>query len=430
MQVNIEDISATKKKIILELSPEDYRDDYNKILRSFANRAKIPGFRVGKAPLSIVERVYRDDIMEHLLDHNLIPRLREEIEKRAKPIRTPVLVKWDFDSKQGAKLIGEYEELPEFEVSDYKGLKIEIPKQTIKEEDVVKRTLEDIKNSNATAQRVEREIRPGDRVEVKIQLIDPVTRRRLPEERFAIIVSEEDDFGKRFLGRKKGERFSYEEEYPEDYPVKRIAGKKFIHEVEILDVLEIVYPEIDDDLAKKLGAENLEDLKKRLLELAKAELEHQRKEQIESAVLDALVEKNDVPAPEVLVNEAYKNLATAVLMEFASKGQRVSREKWKEISEKLKLDAEKRVKERLILLKIAEKEGIEVNREEVQEEIKKRAQSEGVSLREYRVKMEREGITEEEIKENLLVRKALNLVVENAIIKEKEEKKSADKKSK
>jgi len=212
--------------------------------------------------------------------------------------------------------------------------------------------------------------------------------------------------------------------------VKRIAGKKFIHEVEILDVLEIVYPEIDDDLAKKLGAENLEDLKKRLLELAKAELEHQRKEQIESAVLDALVEKNDVPAPEVLVNEAYKNLATAVLMEFASKGQRVSREKWKEISEKLKLDAEKRVKERLILLKIAEKEGIEVNREEVQEEIKKRAQSEGVSLREYRVKMEREGITEEEIKENLLVRKALNLVVENAIIKEKEEKKSADKKSK
>ncbi len=430
MQVNIEEISATKRRFTLELAPEEFLDDYNRILRIYARTARVPGFRAGKAPIGMIEKLYKEDIIEHLLDKHLLPKLREEIDRKAKPVRTPVLVDWKFDKDKGVKLVAEYEEIPEFDIDNYKNMKIEILKEKLTEDEIVEKTIEDLRHQNALSQKVDREVKPGDQVLIRIQLVDPETKRRLPEEKFLIVASEEGDLERRVLGRKPGEKFSYEDTYPEDFPSRRLAGKKFIHEVEIIEVREVKIPEVDDDFAKNLGFENLEKLKEHLRNIARQELEKRREESIRSKALDLILEKNEVPAPEVLVEEAYRNLASAVLWEFTRKGQRVSREKWEEISKQLKKDAEKRVKERLALLKIAEKEGLNVDKNEIKEEIKRMAQSRGITQKEMRVQLERDGTGEEELRENLLIRKTLNMVVENAIIKEKEEEKSRKKEKK
>ncbi len=419
MEINIEEVSATKRKLEMKLSPGEFLDDYNKILKIYSRTAKVPGFRVGKVPLNIIERLYGKEAVNYLLDENLLPRLKEEIDKRSKPVRSPVLKDWNFDKEKGVTLVADYEELPDFDVQQYKGIKIEVPKIQVNKEELVDKTLKELREKNAVAQKADREAEKGDQVLIKIQLVVPETKRRLPEQRFVLSASEEGDLENRVLGKRAGDKFSFEESYPEDYPSKKMAGKTFIHEVEILEVRETKYPEIDDEFAKSLGFKSLEELKKHLRKVAEEETSKNREEMINNAVLSKLIEENKFPAPDILVDEAYRELATSLLMSFSNKGLRIDKEKWSELSKDVRRNAERKVMETLLLLKIAEKEGLKAEAKEINKEIKRIAKSKGIPQEVVKSDLEKRKKMDE-LKESILTKKALKLVVESVIIEETE----------
>ncbi len=406
----------------MHLEPEEVLPDYRRILRFYAQNAKVPGFRRGKVPLSLAERLFHEKAVARLLEEKLIPLLREEILKRAKPVRNPLLKDWSFDREKGVDLEAEFEEMPEYEVEGYEELEVEVEKIDTSPEKMVENTLEDLRRKNTVLEKKDEPAQVGDQVYIHLQRMDKNTKKRFPLEKYMVEVSDQEGLPSNLIGKKAGETFSYTETYPEDYPVKRLAGKEIVHEVKVLDVRRPVLPPLDDEFAKKYGYKNLQEMKKELLKRAKEQIKEMREGRIEEEIKKKLREKNPIPLPEVLVDEEFRKLATSTLMDITARGGRVSEEEWVAMSPQIKKEAERRVRDRFILLKIGEKQGFQVEKKDIREKIKEMASARGITQKRMRELLKKEGITDEDLKESLLIERALNYVKEHAIIKEKEKK--------
>lgn len=425
MSHEVERLSETKRKIKVKIEAEDLEREYSRILKVFARRGKIPGFRPGKAPLEIVERVFRKEIEDALLDELFLPRVEKAIDEAgAKPVRPAVLKKWDFERGKDVELEAEFEELPEFEAKDYKGIKVTEKKVEVREEDV-QAALEQLRKKLAKYVPVEREIKEGDYVGVRVSAMDKETKRRLPQMKFAVIASEKgEEVEKMVIGKKKGETFSYERSYPEDYPDKRMAGKTFLHEVEIIEAMEVSLPEFNDEFAKNFNYKTLEELKERLKEDLEKEFKEREKSRLNREILDKVLEKNDIPVPEILVEEEYRELVKEQMQEWARSGLYPTKEKWKEISQQLRELAQKNVKTMILLDKIASQENIEVKDEEVDEEVKAIAQRERVEFHRLKDYFKRENVYES-LRRQIRRNKVLDFIHSQAIIESEEEEKKS-----
>ncbi len=404
----------------MQLAPEEVLQDYNRILKAFASNAKVPGFRKGKVPLEIAERLFGEKAARRLLEEKLIPILKEEIEKRAKPVRSPIITNWDFSKEEGLKVEAEFEEVPEYDVEGYEGLEIEVEKEEITPEQMVENTLKELQEQNTVLERKNGEAEEGDHVFAVIQMIDPETKKRFPQEKYMIKVNGKDEIASLFLGKKKGEVFTFKRKYPQDHPRKKLAGKEIIHEVKVIEVRRPRRPELNDHFARKFRYGSLEEMKNKLRERAEEQLLRSREEKIKGKILEALREKNPIPVPEVLVEEEFRNLATSTLMDLSARGTRISEEEWLSLSPRIREEAERRVRDRFILLKIAEKLGLEVDKKDVRERIKKMAEERGTTQKEVRETLKKQGITDDELRKDILVDKALSHVREHVIIKEVE----------
>ena len=404
----------------MQLSPEEILQDYNRILRLYASNAKVPGFRKGKVPLEIAERLFGEKAARRLLEEKVIPILRDEIKKKAKPVRNPIITDWNFSKKEGLKLEAEFEEVPEYDVEGYEGLKREVEKEEITPEQVVENTLKDLQEQNTVLEKKDGEAEEGDHVFAIIQMIDPETKKRLPQEKYVIKVDGKDEIASLFLGKKKGDVFTFKRKYPQDHPRKKLAGKEIVHEVKVIEVRRPRRPELNDDFARKFRYGSLEEMKNKLRERAEEQLSRSREEKIKEKILEALREKNPIPVPEVLVDEEFRNLATSTLMDLSARGTRISEEEWLSLSPRIREEAEKRLRDRFILLKIAEKLGLEVDKKDVKERIKKMAEERGTTQKNIRETLKKQGITEDELKKDILIDRALSHIREHVIIKEVE----------
>ncbi len=423
MNYKVEKLSETKRKLVLTVPAEDVEREYRRIVREFAKRGKIPGFRPGKAPLEVVEKVFKKEIEDALLDELLIPRLQRALEEvGARPVRSPVLKEWRLEKGKPVELVAEYEEIPEFEVKDYKGVKVSSRKVEVKEEDV-DAAVERLRQRMAKYTPVEREVRPGDYVMVNLSLQDKETKRRLPMMRLAVVASDKGDgLEAKVVGKKPGETFSYEESYPENYPDRRLAGRTFIHEVKIVEAREVSLPPLDDEFARSLfNFESLQQLREKLKKDIEEELEREERLRVKREIMDKIMEKNPVAVPEVLVEEEYRELVREQMNEWARTGRYPGKQEWEELSKKLKEAAEKNVRTDIILQKIASQEKLEPTEEEVDERIRRIAEEKRISYSELRDYLEKKGYIED-IRQQLSREKALDFIYSQAIIKIEEEK--------
>ncbi len=412
----------------MHLEPQEVLQDYNRILKDYARSAKVAGFRKGRVPLSLAEGLLKEKIIARLLDEKLIPLLREEILKRAKPVRNPVLKNWNFSKEKGVDLEAEFEEIPEYDVEGYKNLQVEVEKMEVTPEEMVENTLKDLQRKNAIMEKKKEPAGEGDQVYIHLQRIDAKTKKRFPMEKYIVQASDKEELPSRLLGKKAGEVFTYTETYPEDYPVKRLAGKEVLHEVKVVEVRRPILPPLDDAFARKFKYKSLKEMRERLFQRAEEQLKDMKENRIRERIKEKLREKNPVPVPEALVDEEFRKLAASTLMDITARGGKVSEEEWVSMSPEIRREAERRVRDRFILLKIAEKQGFEVDKKEIKEKIKEMASSRGVTQKQMREILKREGLSEEDLKEGLLVEKALQYVREHAIIKETERAEEGKKK--
>ena len=418
-QSRLTDVSPSRKEIALEIPDEEFRQEYEKVLGEYVAKAKLDGFRRGRAPREQVRSLFDHDITHDVYDA-LIPRVLEE-ELRLlglNPVNVPVLKDLTHEAGQPLKCTATFEVLPEFELPDYRSVKVKKPKAEVADEDVAK-ALEEIRARAAEYIPVEgRGVRGGDYAVVEMQGRDKATKRLLPVEKAVVLAGHADNepaLNEKLDGMTPGEERAFEVSYPKDHRNRRVAGKDIVYSLKVREIKVKQLPALDDEFAKSLGvAEGLEALREKVRKELLDGRERSARNDAASEVLNAIADKIALELPESVVEQ--ESLAVLRRMLQAAGDRRIAPEAFEGLKAEARKQAIDHLRNHLILEKIAKKEGLAVGEEELQAEIRALAQANRVSEAALGDMVRRDEHRREEIMESLLFRKAVDFLMKIAIM--------------
>ena len=427
MAYTVEKKSEVLYSATITAEPENLTKEIEDIANRIRKTAKLPGFRPGKAPISVVKRQYGDMIKEELV-RQIVPeelnRLLEE--KNLKLISEPIIEKLTFsepEKKFECKVA--FEVKPEIDIKpeDYRGIKVKKTVKEITDEDVEK-IIQSIRNKEAKFKEVDREGKGGDLVE--LEYVAKIGDKE-PEEpkRIAVVLGEKQlwpEVEAVVLGKKKGDSEEVSFKAPDDSNVYGdAAGKDVNIKFKVLSVKERELQELNDEFAKRHGSESLEKMRQEIKEELEISENIREQEEVEDQIINALLSKVNVPVPSSMLNVEIRAQAENQVRRLAQFGVDVKQINPQTIVDMVKPTAEKTVKVKLLLEKIAELEGIEVTDEDLEEEIKKLANS--AFNGDY--VLARKSLEEKNlipmIKQDILRQKALDRLIELAEIEEVEQ---------
>ena len=394
--------ATCKREIDLEIPADNVVKATEKVARDIARIARIPGFRPGKAPVTLVRRRFADDIQGEVVQ-TLVPEYLEKAldEKKLVPITRPEVDKVDFKDGEPLRVHAVFEVLPEFELGDYKNLQVNVDEIEIGDAQVDK-TLEEMRERAGTFVPVEgRAAKDGDSVLVKLTGAPKDGGDAVEAENVMVPLGAEETlsaFTENLRGTSAGETKTFDVSYPGDYPDSKLAGKTYTYTAEVQGVKEKKLPELNDEFVKDTAGEKsdvktLEELRKKIRESLDHEKEHRQKDQAEEKILEALVKQHDFPVPEALVEGQMDTRLERVVRSLAAQGvdPRAVNVNWPALRREQRDRSINDVKAELLLDRIATAEKIEVSDEDLDKEIAQLAESSGESATAMRARLTKQG---------------------------------------
>lgn len=388
-------------KVRVEVPADRVKASYEALLKDLASRVRVPGFRPGKAPLKVVEaRLGREALLQDLKERLVEETYPEAVrELGLSPVAARV-VEQDLSEGEGFRYVAEVENYPEVRLPDWRSFALEVSPPEVTEE-MVEKALEELRQRYAELVPVEREVQEKDHLFVRTEegAEFPIDlAKALPHVREAL------------LGKKAGDVVMV--------PVLNDKGEK-VREVrtEILEVKTLKLPELDEEFAKTLEAESLEDLKNRVRESLKRQAERAYEEARERAFLEKLAEGLEVEIPPSMLRAEERHLLEHLAEDLYRQG--ISLEAYLEalkekgelekFQEDLRKEAEKRVRIALAREKLAEELNPEVSEEEWQAYLQAAARAYGVSVQDLRRQFGEEGLArlKERLRQDKAVQEAL-----------------------
>ncbi len=421
MQVSVENISPVEVELSVEIAADVVTSEYNKAFNKVSKSSRIKGFRPGKAPKNIVQRVYgprvEADVIQRLVDENF-PKAAAE--KELQPINRPSVEPERLSTGKAFSFKARVQILPKIEKLNYEGLEAKRPKLEITDK-MVDDELDSIRRANSTLEtpKKARASKEGDVVtcELKVE-VDGEEITDAGTSNFPIEIGKSQIFPeieKAATGLKVGESGSAEVEMPEGHPHPKLKGKTAKFTVTATEIKERILPAADDELAKDMGEfETLAELKADI----KKQLEEQHKEQQENVLAErlvkALVEANPIPLPPSLVEQQMRVSEREVIMRAQMQGQKVTGI-GNELREQIKEDSETKVRAGLVMAEIAKKEGIQIGNAEIEEGLKELAAQTGKNVAKLRAEYSQPR-QREMLVGMILENKVLDLIEEKAKI--------------
>jgi trigger factor len=415
--------ATCRRELELEIPAEEVTKASEKVAKEFARLATVPGFRPGKAPISLIKRRFADDIKGEVLQ-KLVPDKVEKAmaEQKLSPVSQPQVEKLEFKEGEPLKFLATFEVLPEFSLGDYKNLEIEMPEMAITDEDVDK-TLKEMAERAATFAPVEgREVLDGDYVQVKLNGTPEGEGEPLNAESVLCHVGAEETmqpFNENLRGAKIGEHKDFDVDYPADYPDPKLAGKKYHYAVDILGIKTKSTPELNDEFSKDVSdAGSLDELKKKIHESLEHERVHRQKDLQREKVLAELVKLHDFPVPEALVEQQMDVRLERVVRSLAQQGvdPRAVNIDWVSLRKRQEDRAKDDVKAELVVDRIASEEKIEATDQELEHELEHMATHSGQSAEALRASLTKQG-TLDRMRAKLRSDKTLDWLAQNAKVK-------------
>jgi len=251
--------ATCKREVELEIPAENVQKAAEKVARDIARVARVPGFRPGKAPITLIRRRFAEDIQGEVVQ-SLVPEYLEKAldEKKMTPVTRPEVDQVQFKEGEPLKFRAVFEVLPDFELGDYKNLQVSIDEIKIGDEQVEK-TIEEMRERGASYVPVEgRSAKDGDYVLLK--LIGTPAEGGEPIQADNILChlgGEEtlESFTENLRGANPGETKQFESRYPDDYPDQKLAGKTYNYSVDVQGIKEKKLPELNDEFAKDAAGE-------------------------------------------------------------------------------------------------------------------------------------------------------------------------------
>ncbi len=433
MKVNIEELSPILKKVSVEVPPEDVNRALDRAYREANRNAKIPGFRPGKVPRWMLERHYRPQVTMQVAEdlvRDTWPKvaIEEKIRAAGMPeIEEVGTVEKDKPFDYKAKV----EVLPEPKVSEFEGLEGERPKVEVTNEDI-EGELERIQKSFARLVPVEdrTKVETGDYVVAEVSATaDGEPFETGKEDTITLEVSAGDISGGHIPeaeGHEIGSTVKTRYDFPDEerYP-PHLRGKTGKFEVKIQQIKKREVPPIDDELARDLGEEGVDSLLA-LRGLIREKLTERRNKEADLKLTDslmkALVEKNPIEVPSSLIDRATASMVQPFFQQLAQSGAAAgelgSEKVLKRLLETSRPRAEATLKSSMLLEAVADKVGIEVKDEDLDEYYEELSKEEGAPVEKIRAQARKDPEEQENTKRRVRERKALAHVREKATIKE------------
>lgn len=399
---NTEVSNPCLREVSVEIPAETVQKERDTVLAKYARFAKVPGFRKGKVPASIIRQRFSEDVNQEILE-SLVPRyLRQETAKQnLAPVSQPKIVDLHMHEGEPLTFKASFEILPEFDVPGYQELRAEKEDTTITDEEVEK-ALENLREQHATYENIEedRGLQDGDfaqagftgtseeegakPVDIPEVLVEIAGANTIPE------------FTENLRGMKAGEEKTFDVKYADDYGDQRLAGKTVHYKVAVKGLKKKSLPDLNDEFAKELGADlnTLDELRAKVREGLEHEKEHQAEHKAKDKLVEDLVTRYDFPIPESLVEGQVDTRLERGMRALAAQGMKVEdmrKMDWGRLREGQREAARREVKASLILDKIADAEKIEVPDIDVDREIEAVARQSQQPLDEVRHRLTENG---------------------------------------
>jgi trigger factor len=415
--------ASCRRELELEIPAEEISKASEKVAKEFAKMARVPGFRPGKAPISLIKRRFADDIKGEVLQ-NLVPETVEKAlaEQKLTPVSQPQVDKLDFKEGQPVKFRASFDVLPEFTLANYKNLEIEMPEMSLTEEDVTKALAEMQQRAAAFAPVEGRAVQNDDFVQVKLHGTPEGGGEPLQAESVLCHVGAEETmepFNENLRGANVGDHKDFNVNYPADYPDAKLAGKLFHYSVDVLGIKTKKLPELNDEFAKDVSdATSLDELKTKIRESLEHEREHRQKDLQREKVIGELVKLHDFPVPESLVEHQMDVRLERVVRSLAQQGvdPRAVNIDWVSLRRRQEDRAKDDVKAELVIDRIATEEKIDVTDEELDHELEHVASHSGESAEAIRARLTKQGALDR-MKAKLRSDKTIDWLAQNASVK-------------
>lgn len=430
----MEKIDSNKISLEIEVSKEKVNEALENAYKKVVKRITVPGFRKGKVPRKIIEarfgpELFYNEALEILVD----PAYHEAIEEyRLEPITQPEMELVQIEKDKPLIFKVNVEVKPEVELCEYKGITVQQAKKEITPEDV-DNYLSSLQKQHARLVVVEEEeLQEKDLAVIDFEgSIDGEVFEGGKGENYSLEIGSGtfvEGFEKQLIGARTGEEREVKVTFPQEYPKEELAGKEACFQVKVKEIKRSRLPDLDDAFVQELSEEfsTLEEFRANIEKNLLENLKRRQKFELENKVIEKVAAESTVEVPEVLVEreinnilmefEYYLNLQGLTLQQFAQ----MTEGGLDKLREERRDEAVKRARANLVLEAIIKKEALEASDEEIEAKIKEIAEHQNITVDEVKEKFAQNGRLEM-ISQDICYRKAVDLLVENAVVEEIEE---------
>lgn len=420
--------------LTIEITKVEFEAAKDKAFKKAGKNITVPGFRKGKAPRKMIEKLYGEGVFFEEAFNIIYPDAMEMAVEKAgiKPVGRADVDLGDPAEEGGLTIIAKVPVKPEVELSEYKGIAAE--KETVKVPAAeVKAELNRLAQRNARTETVERKAKKNDTVDIDFEgSVDGVPFEGGKAEHHALTLGSGTfipGFEDQLIGCKAGDEKDVVVTFPEDYHAKELAGKEAVFKCKVHKVEETILPAIDDEFAKDVSdtCETLDDLKKEISDRLKKQKQEAADHDFEEKVLDGLIEKLQADIPQAMIESQIDSIVQDFGYRIQMQGMTLDQYLKMTGTEPgaframFREQAERQVKTRLALEKVAELENIAVSDTELDEEYAKMAEQ-------YKMDVEKvkSFVAADALREDLKVSNALELVKKHAKVIKPSAKKKAE----
>jgi trigger factor len=427
MKTTVKELPNSRSEVQVEVPPAEVDKATSRAARALAKDMRLPGFRAGKAPASLViQRIGFGSVLQEAI-REALPEWYEQslFDSGVSPIGDPDITMVSTPEDEGQPLEFKFEVgvRPEATLGDYKGLEVGKEEKEVPD-DVVDTEVERIREGFARLEQVEREGKEGDSLLIDFEgLVDGSAFQGGTAEDYLLALGSGqliEGFEEQLAGSKAGEEREVEVTFPSDYQAEHLAGKDAVFSVKVKEVREKVLPELDDDFAADASEfDTLEELRADIREKVGAALGSRAEEDFRLAAIDAAVEAAAVEVPDELATARAEERWERMERQLAGRGMdpnaflQMQGKTREELIAETKPDAEAELKREAVVTAIAEAEAIEVSEEEMVEALEHSAEHERTTPEKLLERLRKSG-RDTMVSEDIRARKAIELVAESA----------------
>ncbi|MBP5772721.1 MAG: trigger factor [Eubacterium sp.] len=425
MSFKVEKTKDNEAKLIIEVPAEDFDKAIDEAYEKNKDRFKVDGFRKGKVPREMIEKVYGVGVFYDDAANAVIP---EAYAEAAKESGLEIVARPEIQvTKIAAGNPMEFEAIvtlkPEVKLGKYKGVKVEKVEAEVTDEDVENRLNQDREQNARLVAADDKEIEDGDQAIIDFEgFVDDKPFEGGKGEDYPLVIGSHsfiDTFEDQLVGKKVGDEVDVNVTFPEQYQAEELAGKPALFKVKIKEIKVKEYPEIDDEFAQEVSEfdtldEYKEDIRKKLTEAKESEAARET----ESRIIEAIVKDSKMDIPEKMIDTACDQMVEEFARNMQMQGiafeqyLQMTGSTLEQMKEQVKPQAEARVQSSLVLEAIVDAENIEAKDADVDDEILKMSEQYGMEVEKINEMLRDED--RENIKKDICIRKAAELIVNEA----------------